>query len=163
LTRTAAARYRWRVVNPELLVRGAAIVIGLLFGAIGTIVVLTTLGVFGDARRVDGTPWVGLAAGLTFILGGLAVIVGYGVAGGAGLEDDVAMGTRLRVRVVQFLLGLGAAIALAMIATWAALSSSARGLSAGAAAAVLWLFVGALGIDGIRRLMRAGRRRRGRP
>jgi hypothetical protein len=115
------------MVNPELLVRGAAIAIGLLFGVIGTLVMLTTLGVFGDGWVSQDTRWVGVVAGLTFVLGGLAVIVGYGIAGGAALEDDAQMGTSPGVRVVQYLLGLGVAISLATIATWALFGSSARG------------------------------------
>jgi hypothetical protein len=115
------------VVNPELLVRGAAIVIGLLFGAIGTFVVLAVLGVVGDGWISADTRWVGVLAGLTFILGGLAVIVGYGIAGGARLDDDATMGTPPGVRVVQYLLGLSIAIALATMATWALFGSSARG------------------------------------
>ena len=142
------------MVNPELLVRGGAIVIGLLFGAIGTTAMLASLGVFGNASMSAGASWVGLVAGLTFIFGGLAVIVGYGIAGGAGLEDDAAVGTGRTVRVVQFLLSLGIAVSLAMIATWAAFASGGRGLASSAGSAALWLFVGVLAVTGSRRLRR---------
>jgi hypothetical protein len=153
LTPTTPTRYRWPVVNLELWVRGAAIVIGVLFGAVGTAAMLASLGVFGG-RSVDvGPSWVGVVGGLTFVLGGLAIIVGYGIAGGAALENDVAMGTGRRVRIIQYLLGLGVAVSLAMIATWAALGVGTRSTS-GAACAALWLFVIVLAITGIRQLMR---------
>jgi hypothetical protein len=155
LTPPPPTRYRWPVVNPELLVRGAAIVIGMLFGALGTTAMLASLGVF-DGSMSRGPSWVGVVAGLAFVFGGLALIVGYGVAGGAALEDDVAMGTARRVRVIQYLLGLGVAVSLAMIATWAALGSNARGVSSGVASAALWLFVIVLAVTGVRQLM--GRR-----
>ena len=69
------------MANPEALVRGAAIVVGLLFGALGLFVTLMALGVFGGGWTSGATPtWVGLAVGLVFTLGGLAVIVDYGIA-----------------------------------------------------------------------------------
>jgi len=139
------------VVNLELWVRGAAIVIGVLFGALGTVAMLASLGVFAGASM--GPSWVGVVAGLAFVLGGLAIIVGYGMAGGAALEDDVAVGTGRRVRIVQYVLALGVAVSLAMIATWAALGSRTHGASS-AATAALWLFVIVLAVTGIRQLLR---------
>src|SRR5438094_6283078 len=79
LTPTPRPRYRWRVLNPELVVRGAAIAIGLLFGAIGTMVILATLGVFGHGAVSVDARWIGIVAGLAFILGGLGAIVTYGI------------------------------------------------------------------------------------
>jgi len=154
LTRTPPARYRWRVVNPELLVRGAAIAIGLCFGAIGTTVMLATLGVFGDGGMSMEARFIGIVSGLAFIFGGLAAIVGYGIAGGAGFENDARMGIRLRVRIVQYLLGLAVAISLATIATWAALGAGGGRVSAGVACVALWLFVAVLAVTGARQLTR---------
>jgi len=154
LTPTLPARYRWPVVNAELWVRGAAIVIGILFGALGTAAMLASLGVFSGESTTAAPSWVGVVAGLTFVFGGLAIIVGYGVAGGAALEDDVAMATGRRVRIIQYLLGLAVAVSLATIATWAALASGGRGVSSRAASAALWLFVIVLAIMGSRQLMR---------
>src|SRR5256885_15667658 len=74
------------MANPEALVRGAAIVVGLLFGGLGLFVTLMALGVFGGGWASGATPtWVGLAVGLVFTLGGLAGIVDYGIAGGSAL------------------------------------------------------------------------------
>src|SRR5438105_4685755 len=73
LTPPESARYRWRVGDRNQLSPGAAIVIGVFFGAMGTFVLLQALGTFGPARLSDGTPpWVGVVAGLLFLLGGLA-------------------------------------------------------------------------------------------
>jgi hypothetical protein len=106
---------------------GGAIVIGLFFGVVGTLVLLVALGTFGDKHLSDGTPpWVGAAAGVMFLLGGLSVIVGYGVAGGMGPDGDLPPGTPLAVRIVQSALGLGAAAMLASIASWIAFGSGAR-------------------------------------
>ena len=141
------------MVNLELWVRGAAIVIGVLFGALGTVAMLASLGVFADASMAIAPSWVGVVAGLAFVLGGLAIIVGYGIAGGAALEDDIALGTGRRVRVIQYLLALGVAVSLAMMATWATLGSRTYGASS-AASAALWLFVLVLAVTGIRQLLR---------
>ena len=73
---------------------------GVFFGAMGTFIVLLALGTFGDPHLSDGTPpWVGVAAGLAFLLGGLAVIVGYGVAGGIAPDGDLPAGTPFFVRL----------------------------------------------------------------
>jgi hypothetical protein len=63
---------------------------------------LLALGTFGDTHLTDGTPpWVGIVAGLAFVLGGLAMIVGYGVAGGVAPDGDLPPGTPTVVRLVR--------------------------------------------------------------
>jgi hypothetical protein len=69
---------------------------------------------------------VGVLAGLVFVLGGLAVVVGYGVAGGAAPDGDLPAGTPFGVRLVQYLLGLGMSVALALIMTWVAVGPGPR-------------------------------------
>ena len=144
------------MANPEALVRGAAIVVGLLFGALGLFVTLMALGVFGGGWASGATPtWVGLAVGLAFTLGGLAVIVDYGIAGGSALDAaEVPVG----VRTLQYLLGLGIAVSLAMFVTWAAFGAAARTPSTAAAvgSVLLWLFVAVMGVIGLRSLLRRG-------
>ncbi len=44
------------MANPEALVRGAAIVVGLLFGALGLFVTLMALGAFGGGWASGATP-----------------------------------------------------------------------------------------------------------
>lgn len=127
MTHGAAARYRWRVDTRTQLSPGGAIAIGLACGGMGTFCILMALGVFGDSGLSEGTPpWVGVCAGLVFVLGGLAVIVGYGIAGGAGPDGDLVPGTPFVVRLVQTLLGLGITVLLALIATWVAFGPGAR-------------------------------------
>jgi hypothetical protein len=144
------------MANPEALVRGAAIVVGLLFGALGLFVTLMALGVFGGGWASGATPtWVGLAVGLAFTLGGLAVIVDYGIAGGSALDAAEVPGG---VRTLQYLLGLGIAVSLAMFVTWVAFGTAARTPSTAAAAGsvLLWLFVAVMGVISLRRLLRRG-------
>ena len=92
--------------------------IGVFFGAIGTLVTLLALGTFGDRHLTDGTPpWVGVAVGAMFVLAGLAIIVGYSVAGGATDDGDLPPGTPRAVRVIQSVLGLGITTLLASVAS----------------------------------------------
>src|SRR5207245_10853284 len=99
------------MANPEALVRGAAIVVGLLLGGLGLFVTLVALGVFGGGWASGATPtWAGLAVGLVFTLGGLAVIVDYGIAGAPALDAaEVPVG----VRTLQWLRGLVLAVSRA--------------------------------------------------
>jgi len=144
------------MANPETLVRGAAIVIGLLFGGLGLFVTMLALGLLGGGWASGAAPtWVGLAVGLVFTLGGLAVIVDYGIAGGSALDAaEVPVG----VRTLQYLLGLGIAVSMAMCVTWVAFGAAARAPSTAAAAGsvLLWLFVAVIGVVGLRRLLRRG-------
>jgi hypothetical protein len=139
----------------------------------GTLVVLMGLGVIGQPRPGDAPPWVAVCAGLAFILCGLAVIVGYGVAGGVGADGDLPVDTPSSVRVVQYGLGVGIAAMLAVIATWVAFGPGPRDFHAtgslgsgpvnewsgriafGIGAVLMWLFTGAVAIVSVRRLRRA--------
>lgn len=112
---------------------GGAIALGLLFGAAGTFIVLLALGAFGDPGLTEGTPpWVGVAGGLVFVLAGLAIIVGYAVAGGVASDGDLPPGTPFAVRLVQLLLGLGIVGSLASIASWVAFGPGPRRFGGGA-------------------------------
>ena len=105
---------------------GGAIAIGLLCGAIGTVVMLMALAA-GDGRMSDSTPpWVLVCAGLVFVLAGLAMIVGYGIAGGVAPDGDLLPGTPFSVRLVQYLLGFGIIAMLASIASWVAFGGGSR-------------------------------------
>jgi hypothetical protein len=163
------------VANSSQLSPGAAIGIGLACGGMGSLVILIALGVVGTPTPRDAPPWVGVTAGLVFVLAGLAVIVGYGVAGGAAPDGDLAADTPLGVRAVQYVLGLGIAVGLAVIATWAAFGPGPRAFTAtssvgtgavgetsgrvvfGAGAVLMWLFTVILGVVSLKRLRRARR------
>jgi hypothetical protein len=58
------------------------------------------------AGTSDDTPrWVGVCAGLVFLLGGAALIIGFAVARGAGPDSDLLRGTPWGIRVTQLLAG----------------------------------------------------------
>ena len=105
---------------------GAAVAIGLECGAMGLFVILLSLGVFGQAPLEDTPSWAGICVGLVFVLGGLALINGYAVAGGAAPDGDLAPGTPFGVRLVQYLLGLGITTSMALIASWVAFGPGTR-------------------------------------
>jgi hypothetical protein len=159
------------VAERNQLAPGAAVVIGVFFGIIGTLVTLLALGTFGDGHLSDGTPpWVGIAVGVMFLLAGLAIIVGYGVAGGATDDGDLPPGTPRGVRLVQSALGLGITALLASIATWVAFGSGSRHFSGsgpfisgsvneilgravfGIAAVLMWVFMAVMIVVSVKRL-----------
>src|SRR5436309_14354364 len=87
----------------------------------GTLVMLRALGA-GEGRMSDGTPpWVLVCGGLAFVLAGLAIIDGYGIAGGVTPDGALLPGTPFAVRLVQHLLGRGIVALLPSIAPWVAL------------------------------------------
>ena len=152
---------------------GGAIAIGLFMGAMGTLVVLIALGAFGEGRLSDGTPtWVGVVAGLVFVVGGLAMIVGYGIAGGVGPDGGLPPGTPLAVHIVQGALGIGIASMLGAIASWVAFGPGVRHFSGtglffgeavnetigrtvfGIGAVLIWVFVVAMIAVSVKRLRR---------
>ena len=150
---------------------GGAIVIGVFFGIVGTAVTLLGLGTFGEGHLTDGTPaWVGIAAGAMFLLAGLSIIVGYGVAGGTTGDGDLPPGTPRAVRLVQTALGLGITALLASIATWVAFGSGSRHFSGsgpfisgpmnemlgravfGVGAILMWVFMAVMIVASVKRL-----------
>jgi hypothetical protein len=114
------------VVSPSQLSLRAAIGIGLAIGVMGTLIVLLGLGVVGELKPDDGPPWVVACAGFVFVLGGLAVIVGYAIATGVTPDGDFAPDTPFRVRAAQAVLGLGITILLSVITTWVAFGEGSR-------------------------------------
>jgi hypothetical protein len=149
------------------------LVLGVACSLVGGIVMLLALGHFGAPPLAEGTPpWIGVLGGLVFVLGGLALVVGYTVAGGSTADGDLPPGTPFGVRLAQYLLGLGITTSLALIASWVAFGPGPRqfrstgtlgGLVAGETfgravfgfgAVLVWLFVAALSVGGLRRLGR---------
>lgn len=104
--------------------------VGLAVSAMGALIVLLAVGVIpgGDAS-LEAPRWVVAAAGLSFVLAGAAIIVGYAVAGGAAPDGDLPPGTPRWVRVTQSLLGLGIIVALAAVGTWVAFGPGPRAFS----------------------------------
>ena len=150
---------------------GGAIAVGLLMGAMGTLLILITLGAVGDRDLSDGTPaWVGVVAGLMFVMGGLAMIVGYGIAGGVAPDGSLPPGTPLTVCIVQNALGVGIAAMLALIGSWVAFGPGVRHFTGtapfisgvvnemlgrtvfGIGAVLIWIFVAAMIVQTVRQV-----------
>ena len=105
----------------------AAVVVGLVFVAMGLLLVLLALGfVPGGDASLEAPRWVVACGGLAFVLCGGAVIVGFAVAGGAGPDGDLLPGTPRSVRLTQYLLGLGIISCLAAVFTWIAFGPGPR-------------------------------------
>jgi len=106
------------------------VAVGLAVSAMGALIVLLAVGVIpgGDAS-LEAPRWVVAAAGLSFVLAGAAIIVGYAVAGGGAPDGDLPPGTPRWVRVSQSLLGLGIIVALAAVGTWVAFARGPRAFS----------------------------------
>lgn len=109
----------------------AAIAIGAGLIAFGGFIALSVLGlVTGTPPPHEAPPWVGACAGLVFVFGGGAMIVGYALAGGATPDGDLPPGTPLWMRVTQMTLGLGIVGALSAVASWVAFGPGPRTFTA---------------------------------
>ncbi|HEV3215329.1 MAG TPA: hypothetical protein VGZ27_06380 [Vicinamibacterales bacterium] len=107
----------------------SAILFGLAFMAAGVVPILAALGML-PVPLTRGTPaWIGVCAGLVFVLGGAAIINGYAIAGGAGPDGDLPPGTPFGVRLAQYLLGLGICGLFTAIAGWIAFGKGERHFS----------------------------------
>jgi hypothetical protein len=107
---------------------GAAILVGLVLAAFGIFCFLLATGVIGQpSSGDDATPvWVGICAGLVFLCGGGAIVVGYAIAGGVAPDGDLPPGTPFGVRLTQYVLGLTMGSALAAIGSWVAFGRGPR-------------------------------------
>ncbi|HEV3214684.1 MAG TPA: hypothetical protein VGZ27_03130 [Vicinamibacterales bacterium] len=100
----------------------AATVIGLIFILLGALPILGALDIVH--LPLSGVPvWVGVAAGLTFVLGGAAVIVGYAIAGVEIDDPDAEVGpyeihVPFAVRLTQYILVVAIYGLFAAIAGW---------------------------------------------
>jgi hypothetical protein len=111
----------------------AAVYVGLLVIAAGAAPILGALGVL-PLRLTRGTPvWVGVCAGLLFVLGGLAVINGSAFGGlPSGSTEDPANaghGDYTGRDWIQLILGIGICGMLAAIAGWVAFGPGDRQFS----------------------------------
>jgi hypothetical protein len=165
----------------QLSPRGA-VVVGLVCAALGGVIILGALGVLPlrPAPDVADSPWLLACAGLMFVFVGAAVIVGFAVAGGSGPDGDLPVGTLFCVRLIQYLLGLGAVGSMTAVFTWIAFGPGERRFSTtvvlpfmvhrgasddtsgrvvfGIGAVLLWIFLLSVGVSGARRLFRDARK-----
>jgi len=103
---------------------------GLLAVALGLFIGLFALGIIHGSRAADGKRWIGLIAGLAFVLGGIAVTI-QTLTGTTpdGPGTDLPPGAPKWVRTTLTLLSLAILGSLAMIASWVAFGSGARAFS----------------------------------
>jgi hypothetical protein len=106
-----------------------AIVLGIIFIAFGVYPVLVSLGVARGQLSPGVQPWVGVAAGCTFILAGLAVINGYAVAGGAQANGDLSANAPFIARLTQYLLGIAIIGLMFAMFAWVAFGPGERHFS----------------------------------
>jgi hypothetical protein len=122
------------MATPSELSPRAAILIGLIFAALGAFPILGALKVIHLPLSAGIPVWVGVAAGLTFVLGGAAVIVGYAIAGVEIDDPDAEVGryeiaVPFGVRLTQYVLGFTIYALFAAIAGWVAFGRGPRGFS----------------------------------
>jgi hypothetical protein len=109
--------------------RRGALTVGLFFVAAGVVPVLGGLGLI-DLKPTEGTPgWMGVCAGLAFVLAGAAVINGYAIGGGVGPDGNLLPGTPFGVLLAQHLLGLGIMGLMTTMAGWIAFGPGERHFS----------------------------------
>jgi hypothetical protein len=109
----------------------AATLVGLIFIALGLFPILGALHFIALPLSVGVPVWVRVAAGLTFVLGGAAVIVGYAIAGVELDDADAEAGpygidVSFAVRVTQYVLALVIYGLFAAIAGWVAFGTGPR-------------------------------------
>jgi hypothetical protein len=151
---------------------GAGVVLGGVFVAMGLLVVCIAAGLFAHPEApLEAPRWVGVCAGLMFVLVGAACIVGFGVAGGAAPDGDLPPGTPFGVRLTQYFLGLAIVSLLAAIFAWIAFAPGPRQfamvvpflgrsiasetvgrIAFGVGAVLIAVFLIAFGVVGLRRL-----------
>src|SRR5690349_1556094 len=123
----------------QLSPRGAALM-GSVFILFGVFPILIGAGVITPSTPGEPPPpgWVPAAAGLMFVLAGLAVILDYGIAGGVGSDGDLLPGTPLAIRGANLLLGLGIVGLMAAVFGWVAVGSGPRTFSTTIALPFFW-------------------------
>jgi hypothetical protein len=109
--------------------RRGALLVGWVCAAAGCPPILIATGVITGNLAPGVPPWVGVAAGLVFIFGGAAVIVGYAVGAGVGPDADLPPGTPIAVRATQSLLGFCIVGLLVAVSAWVAFGPGERHFS----------------------------------
>ncbi len=103
---------------------GAALIIGLLYIIGGAVLMLGAIGLVPLPLSRGVSAWIGGGVGLLLILGGIAVINGYAIGGGAMNENAPAS-----ARSTQNVLAFGICAVLAAIIGWIAFGPGERHFS----------------------------------
>lgn len=144
---------------------------GLLAAAMGLFLLLFGLGVVPMKPRAgDGPLWIGVVAGICFMLGGISIAVGavHGVSESGELPKDTGWWMRLFYTVI----GVTVAGSLATIGSWVAFGPGPRTFGGtgmfllsleanamvgrimfGIGAVITWLFTIAIAVRGVRQLL----------
>jgi hypothetical protein len=119
------------MANDNQLSRRGAVVVGLLFIASGLFPIAVGLGFVTPSGSDLAAPpgWVPAAAGLVFALGGGAILLDYGVAGGVGSDGNLLPGTPLWIQTLNLALGLGIVGLLTALSGWVAFGRGPRAFS----------------------------------
>jgi hypothetical protein len=152
-----------------------AVAYGLLCVVVGGAIMLPAFGAFGTASRTPDAPgWIVVAAGLTFVLGGLALVVIYAIGRASPASGDLPPGTPFAVRISQYALALAITALLGVIASWAAFGPGPRTFSTtipllgrsqagetggriafGIGAVIIWIMAAVMAVIGGRRLFKS--------
>lgn len=119
------------VDSKQQLSPAGSVLVGSVFVVAGLFPILLGLGMLTPSPSSNPPPptWVAMAAGLMFVLAGLAVILDYGIAGGLGPDGDFHPGTPLMIRGANLLLGLGIVGLMTAVFGWIAFGSGPRTFS----------------------------------
>jgi hypothetical protein len=147
------------------------IALGLLAAAMGLFIMLTALGIIAPGgKSATDERWVGLVAGLAFLLGGIAVVIQTWARATPTPGGDLPPGTPTWVRATLYILPIAIVASLATIASWVAFGSGPRSFPGftsflprwldetagrtvfGAGAVLTWLILLVMAVVGMRRL-----------
>jgi hypothetical protein len=106
-----------------------AVGFGLLTMAMGFTPLLSRFAAARAHRPDDAPPWVILLVSAVFVLGGAALIVGYGIARDIGPNGEILPNASATVRVIQRLLGFGVAASICGIFAWVGFGKGERHFS----------------------------------
>ena len=110
------------------LTRRKAIAIGILCLGCGAPPVLGSLGLIPLKLAPDVPPWMGVAAGSTFLLASMLLFVDA-AAGGANADGTLPANASPALRVLQTAAGTGIVTLMAVMATWIAFGRGPRHFS----------------------------------
>ena len=155
--------------------RSTTIGVGTLAAAAGLYFILVSFGVVPPPgpRNPHDPLWIVFCAGLVFLLGGIAVVI-RAFAGDAAQDGELPPSAPRWIHLTQYVVGVAVITCLAAIGTWIAFGAGTRSFSVsapffetsgggetlgrtvfGIGAAITWLCLIALAIDGARKIFRS--------
>src|SRR5262245_51053133 len=108
--------------------RSTTVLVGVLTAGLGLYIVLMAAGVVPMPEdSLNSPPWIGVCAGLAFVLGGIAVVAN--AIAGARADGALPAETPEGLRRAQAALAIGVLACLATIGTWIAIDGDPRAFS----------------------------------